>query len=173
MRLERRGCVLVKMPPSMQQPADSLKFKTTRSTNIFLDLEEVSNESSPAQIVDFCNEWFDAVHDSGFEPGVYVGSKNGLNAEQLFQGTAFKHYWHAASQADPPKPGAVDRGYQLNQPLSLTASQLASLHGVRFVNPRAGNAFECDLVLRTEPSSKMSMLTSPVLMRGADLYSGS
>lgn len=114
--------------------------------NIFLDLEEVSNDSSAAQIVDFCNEWFDAVHDSGFEPGVYVGSKNGLNAEQLFQGTAFKHYWHAASQADPPKPRAVDRGYQLNQPLSLTSSQIATLHGVRFVNPTAGNAFECDLV---------------------------
>lgn len=116
-----------------------------KRVNIFLDLEEVSSSSTADQIVDYCNEWSDAVDDAGFEPGVYVGSKNGLNAEQLFQKTSFKHYWHAASQADPPKPRPGDRGYQLNQPLTLTSSQLAKLNGVKLVNARSGNAFECDL----------------------------
>lgn len=113
--------------------------------NIFLDLEEVSSASSAAQIIDFCSEWFDAVDDAGYEPGVYVGSKNGLNAEQLFNKTPFRHYWHAASRADPPKPRPGDRGYQLDQPLTLSSSELAKLKGVKLVNPSAGNAFECDL----------------------------
>jgi len=113
--------------------------------NIFLDLEEVSSSSTAAEIIDFCNEWFDAVDDAGFAPGVYVGSKNGLNAEQLFQKTAFQHYWHAASLADPPRPRQGDRGYQLNQPLTLSSSELAKLKDVKLLNPTAGNAFECDL----------------------------
>lgn len=118
---------------------------SAKRVNIFLDLEEVSTSSTAAQIVDFCNEWHDAVDDAGYEPGVYVGSKNGLNAEQLFQKTAFKHYWHAASRADPPKARPGDRGYQLDQPLTLTSSELAKLNGVKLLNPTAGNAFECDL----------------------------
>jgi hypothetical protein len=116
-----------------------------KKVNIFLDLEEVSSSSTPAQIVDYCKEWFDAVDDAGYAPGVYVGSNNGLNAELLFSKTAFRHYWHAASQADPPKPRPGDRGYQLDQPLKLSSDQLAKLNGVKLLNPSAGNAFECDL----------------------------
>lgn len=116
--------------------------------NIFLDLEEVSSASTPTQIQDFCNEWFDAVDDVGYIPGVYVGSKNGLNAEQLFMGTKFRHYWHAASQADPPVPRPGDRGYQMFQPLNLTTAQRNKLSNVTLVDKLGlgpNPAFEIDL----------------------------
>jgi Domain of unknown function (DUF1906) len=120
--------------------------------NIFLDLEEVNSASSPNAIADFCNEWFDALIDFGYEPGVYVGSKNGLNADQLFKGTKFKHYWHAASQADPPLPRPEDRGYQMFQPLNLTSTQAERLKNVRLIDKknRGFNAFEIDLKFDSE-----------------------
>lgn len=122
--------------------------------NIFLDLEEVSTTSSSNAIEDFCNEWFDALTDFGYEPGVYVGSKNGLNAEQLFAETKFKHYWHAASKADPPVPRAEDRGYQMFQPLNLTPPQLSKLRNVKLVEKKNHsfkvNAFEIDLKFDSE-----------------------
>lgn len=114
--------------------------------SLFLDLEEVNLSSGSEAIVAFCNEWYEAVWDSGFEPGIYVGSKNGLNAQQLFQDTPFRQYWHAASEADPPRPRPNDRGYQLFQPLRLRQEQLDQLEGVEMVNAKAGNCFECDLL---------------------------
>jgi Domain of unknown function (DUF1906) len=116
--------------------------------NIFLDLEEVSSDSTADQIKEFCNEWFDAVEDVGYEAGVYIGSKNGLNAEQLFVGTKFRYYWHAASQADPPKPRLNDRGYQLFQPLNLTNIQRQKLTNVTLIDKKGlgiNPAFEIDL----------------------------
>ncbi|MEH2306808.1 DUF1906 domain-containing protein [Nostoc sp.] len=116
--------------------------------NLFLDLEEVDSASPPNDIQDFCNKWFNEVNDVGYVPGVYVGSKNGLNAEQLFSGTKFKHYWHAASQADPPTPRPGDRGYQLFQPLNLSSAQLSKLKNVKLIDKIGlGNnpAFEIDL----------------------------
>ncbi|MGB8701289.1 MAG: DUF1906 domain-containing protein [Thermosynechococcaceae cyanobacterium] len=116
--------------------------------NIFLDLEEVSSTSSAVQIQDYCNEWFDAVEDVGYAPGVYVGSKNGLNAQQLFIGTKFRHYWHAASQADPPTPRLGDRGYQMFQPLNLTTIQRNKLTNVTLIDKIGlgiNPAFEIDL----------------------------
>jgi hypothetical protein len=119
-----------------------------RGINIFLDLEEVSSTSTSAEIQAFCNEWFDAVEDVGYAPGVYVGSKNGLNAEQLFIGTKFRHYWHAASQADPPIPRPGDRGYQMFQPLNLTSAQRSKLSNVTLADKiglGTNPAFEIDL----------------------------
>jgi Domain of unknown function (DUF1906) len=125
-----------------------------RGVNIFLDLEEVSSASSPSQIEDFCNEWFDALSMSGYEPGIYVGSKNGLNAAQLFTSTKFAHYWHAASQADPPTPRPSDRGYQVFQPLHLTSAQFGKLNHVTLVDKiglgGTHPAFEIDLKVGTE-----------------------
>ncbi|NUN65942.1 DUF1906 domain-containing protein [Pseudanabaena biceps] len=113
--------------------------------NIFLDLEEVSPGSSPREIQGFCNEWYKALSTYGYIPGVYIGSKNGLDAQQLFSGTLFEHFWHAASQADPPKPRSGDRGYQLFQPLNLTSSQKSKLSGVNLIDKGNGDAFEIDL----------------------------
>lgn len=125
--------------------------------NIFLDLEEASSASppdqsasSPDQIDDFCNEWFDALIDFGYVPGVYVGSNNGLNASQLFSGTKFEHYWHAASQADPPTPRPGDRGYQIFQPLNLSSDQRSKLKNVDLIDKSGlgkNPAFEIDLGL--------------------------
>jgi hypothetical protein len=125
--------------------------------NIFLDLEEVDlSSSSTNDIKAYCNEWFDGLISKGFgyEPGVYVGSKNGLDAQQLFSGTKFTHYWHAASQADPPKPRPADRGYQLFQPLNLTSQQFSKLKNVTLIDKIGvgGNhpAFEIDLKIGSQ-----------------------
>ncbi len=120
--------------------------------NIFLDLEEVNGDSSPEQIQDFCNEWFDALIDFGYVPGVYVGSKNGLDALQLFSGTKFQHYFHAASELDPPTPRLGDRGYQLFQPLNLSSVQRSKLKNVDLIDKLGlgkNAAFEIDLNLES------------------------
>jgi hypothetical protein len=125
--------------------------------NIFLDLEEVDLEvSSPSDIKAYCNQWVDALIDQGFGyvPGVYVGSKNGLNAQELFSETKFTHYWHAASEADPPEPRQGDRGYQLFQPLELTPAQFEKLNNVTLIDKIGLGvphpAFEIDLEVGSE-----------------------
>ncbi|MEH2200269.1 DUF1906 domain-containing protein [Nostoc sp.] len=123
--------------------------------NIFLDLEEVNSASPPNDIQGFCNEWFDAVIDFGYLPGVYVGSKNGLNADQLFSGTKFEHYWHAASQTDPPTPRPGDRGYQLFQPLNLRSAQISKLKNVKLIDTIGlgkNPAFEINLKFDSTPT---------------------
>lgn len=78
--------------------------------NVWLDLEGVA-EGTPAQnVIDYCNNWFDAVSAKGFVPGVYIGARSGLNADQL-SNLKFSHFWKSESTV-PPVPG---RGYQLIQ----------------------------------------------------------
>ena len=144
--------------------------------NIFLDLEEVSATSTAAEIQAYCNEWFLALQSKGYEPGVYVGSKNGLNAEQLFSGTKFRHYWHAASEADPPKPRPGDRGYQMFQPLNLTAAQRSKLTGVNIIGkPSLGSnpAFEVDLEFASASGSEIVIRDVDIDFTIADAKGGS
>jgi hypothetical protein len=78
--------------------------------NVWLDLEGVA-EGAPAQnVIDYCNNWSDAVSTKGFVPGVYVGANSGLNGDQLGN-LKFSHFWKSASRVPTP----TGRGYQLIQ----------------------------------------------------------
>jgi hypothetical protein len=78
--------------------------------NVWLDLEGVAVGTPVQNVIDYCNNWADAVSAKGFVPGVYVGANSGLNATQLSH-LKFSHFWKSVSVV-PPVPG---RGYQLIQ----------------------------------------------------------
>lgn len=83
--------------------------------NIWLDLEEVAADSSPADIVAYCQAWYAAVDSAGYIPGLYAGYGTGLTPQQLYNTLSFKHYWRAYNG-----PDVATRGYQLIQKTEKT-----------------------------------------------------
>ena len=62
-------------------------------------------------MVSYCNAWYEAVSESGYVPGLYVGAAAVLTGEQLYYELKFQHYWKSASSV----PNVAVRGYQLIQ----------------------------------------------------------
>lgn len=81
--------------------------------NVWLDLESVSTQAASADVVAYCNNWYDQVAAAGYVPGVYIGWHPGLTGEQLYGDLRFQHYWAAynVDGVSTPRP----RGYQLVQ----------------------------------------------------------
>lgn len=86
---------------------------------IWLDLEEVSAGSSPADIIAYCQAWYAAVESAGYVPGLYVGYGTGLTAQQLYSDLSFMHYWRAYNG-----PSVATRGYQLVQKTQMTINDI-------------------------------------------------
>lgn len=78
--------------------------------NIWLDMEEVAQSAPEADVIAYCQAWYNAVNEAGYTPGVYVGYGPGLNPQQLYAKLSFKHYWRAYNG-----PTVATRGYQLIQ----------------------------------------------------------
>jgi hypothetical protein len=78
--------------------------------NVWCDLECVASGVAAAEVVAYCNDWYDAVAAAGYVPGLYVGYDPGLSNEQLY-GLKFEHYW-AAYNTNSSVP---TRGYQMVQ----------------------------------------------------------
>lgn len=64
-----------------------------KGVTVWLDLEGVALGASVAEVVGYCNAWYDAVFAAGYEPGIYVGWRCVLSAWQLYQLLKFKLYW--------------------------------------------------------------------------------
>ena len=75
--------------------ADHAGFPPT--VNVWCDLEGVVSGVSPQSIIDYCNNWYDAVAAYGYIPGLYVGARCGLNEDQLGN-LKFEHYWKSESE---------------------------------------------------------------------------
>jgi hypothetical protein len=84
--------------------------------NVWLDLEGVANGTPAAQVIGYCNAWFDEVDNAGFVSGLYVGAQANLGGDDLFFRLRTKHYWRSASRV----PDIAHRGYQMFQSLSHT-----------------------------------------------------
>lgn len=80
---------------------------------LWCDLEEVSYQSTPADVSGFCNAWYDAVKVVGYEPGLYVGYQCGLSAKELYYKLRFSRYWSAYNLNKPDYPAV--RGVQMRQ----------------------------------------------------------
>lgn len=113
---------------------------------LWCDLEEVAREATRRQVIDYCNAWYTAVADAGYQPGLYVGYGCGLNAQDLFHALKFRAYWSA---------------YNAN------ADQLPAVRGVCMRQHAAGSAdrvpgvsFEFDVNL----AGKDAMGDSPSFM---------
>ncbi|WP_266168510.1 DUF1906 domain-containing protein [Dyella subtropica] len=81
--------------------------------NVWCDLEGVDGQSSAQDVIDYCNEWYDAVSQAGYVPGLYVGANAGLSGQQLYSNLQFQHYWKSCSAV----PALPERGYQMVQTL--------------------------------------------------------
>ena len=79
--------------------------------NVWCDLEGVDSATELNSVVSYCNNWFDAVAQEGYTPGLYVGYSSILNGEQLYNDLKFQHYWRSTSDV----PEVANRGYQLIQ----------------------------------------------------------
>jgi hypothetical protein len=91
--------------------------------NVWLDLEGVAPGTPAQDVIDYCNNWYDAVSAWGFVPGLYVGYDPGLDSKQLYWNLKFQHYWHSLNSSTSP----VDvRGYQMIQ------SQGSSIDGIAY-----------------------------------------
>lgn len=81
--------------------------------SVWCDLESVSGDASAADVIAYCNAWYDAVAASGYTPGLYVGYQPGLTAQQLYSSLKFKSYWGAYNINSDEIPAV--RGLQLKQ----------------------------------------------------------
>lgn len=82
-------------------------------SNLWLDLEEVDKNVPELIIIQYCNTWYDYVSKIGFVPGIYVGYKCGLDANDLYYRLRFKHYWVAYNLNRDEWP--IVRGPQMKQ----------------------------------------------------------
>lgn len=80
--------------------------------NVWLDLESVSPDASPADVIAYCEAWFAEVRKALFVPGLYVGVSPGLDPTALYEALSVTHYWHAGSKS-APLPAV--RGVQIMQ----------------------------------------------------------
>ena len=81
--------------------------------NVWCDLECVADDTPAANVVAYCNAWYDAVAAAGYVPGLYVGYQPGLSGGQLYADLKFQHYWAAYNVDGVSDP--APRGYQLVQ----------------------------------------------------------
>jgi len=79
-------------------------------TTVWLDLESLAVGTAPADIMEYCNDWFAAVSAGGFDPGLYVGFDTFLSPAQLYSLNT-THYWRAMGNI----PAIATRGYQMTQ----------------------------------------------------------
>ena len=91
--------------------------------NVWMDLEGVSAASSAADVIAYCNNWFEQVHAAGYVPGIYVGFDARLSSHQLFQNLKFQHYWKAGGNIPPIER----RDYQMIQTIGNPPERL---HGI-------------------------------------------
>jgi hypothetical protein len=89
--------------------------------NVWCDLEAVDPKVPASDVIDYCNNWADAVSAAGYLPGLYVGYEAILISDQL-KNLHFKNFWR--SQSNVPNVGAI--GYQMIQLYAETA-----INGVR------------------------------------------
>ena len=79
--------------------------------NVWLDLEGITPGTSASTVIDYCNNWYDAVAAWGYIPGIYVGANSILTGDQLYYDLKFGHYWKSLSSVPTPSV----RGYQMIQ----------------------------------------------------------
>lgn len=83
--------------------------------NVWCDLEGIGGQVSAADVIAYCQSWYDAVAAAGYVPGLYVGANCILDATQLYD-LPFQHYWQSLSSV----PSIPVRGYQLVQTAGTT-----------------------------------------------------
>jgi hypothetical protein len=90
-----------------------LELGIAPETSVWLDLESVAAGVPTAEVIGYCNNWYKAVRDVGFSPGIYVGWQCGLSAHDLYWRLKFRAFWSAYNLDSDQHP--VVRGVQMHQ----------------------------------------------------------
>jgi Domain of unknown function (DUF1906) len=115
--------------------------------NIWLDLEGINHTANHADVIAYCNAWFDEVSGAGFVPGIYVGANCVLTGDELFWRLKTAHYWQSGSDV----PAIPNRGYQYR-------------HGFRGIQLLDSNRKK-EARVRTPAAFRASHPTAPRLRR--------
>lgn len=83
---------------------------------VILDLEEVSPNATPSDVIDYCNRWYTQVLSAGFTPMLYVGYACGLTSRGLYRNLRFQHYMSAYNLNLDNYPEV--RGVQIRQAIA-------------------------------------------------------
>lgn len=81
--------------------------------SVALDLEGVGAGVPAANVIKFCNNWYDQVRTAGYQPLLYVGDSPGLSAHDLYYRLKFRGYWGAYNLNSDAIPEV--RGLQMRQ----------------------------------------------------------
>lgn len=84
-----------------------------KGATLWCDLEGVAESASPSEVIDYCNAWYVAAKQSGYEPGLYVGDSCGLTATELYRNLRYARYWSAYNLNRDNVPAV--RGVQMRQ----------------------------------------------------------
>jgi hypothetical protein len=95
------------------------KVGVPHGVTVWCDLEGVAAGTPAADVIDYCNDWHQAVAAGGYLPGLYVGWLCGLTPKQLYEELRFTHYWGAYNLNDDEGPAI--RGIQMKQGAVRTA----------------------------------------------------
>ncbi|MEO8562884.1 MAG: glycoside hydrolase domain-containing protein [bacterium] len=93
--------------------AEAERIGVPSGVTLWCDLEGVAVGTSATDVIEYCNQWHQAVASAGYVPGLYVGWHAGLNATQLYRSVRFTHYWGAYNLNADQAP--VVRGLQMKQ----------------------------------------------------------
>lgn len=92
--------------------------------NVWCDLEGVKPGVLSENVIDFLNQWWDQVAAAGYLPGLYVGWRPGITAQQLYSNTKFQYFWAAYNLNGDQYPAT--RGVCMQQGVEQT------LAGIKF-----------------------------------------
>lgn len=65
---------------------------------LFCDLEAVAGGTPVKDILAFCVNWHEQVHDAGYAPGLYLGDGAHLSGKVIADNLPFEHYWLAFNE---------------------------------------------------------------------------
>jgi hypothetical protein len=85
--------------------------------NIWCDLEGVAPDTDAADVIAYCQAWYNPVNAAGYIPGIYVGWNTMLTPQQLYSDLSFQHYWRAYNG-----PQVATRGFQVLQEVETTVN---------------------------------------------------
>ncbi|HEV7991057.1 MAG TPA: glycoside hydrolase domain-containing protein [Gemmatimonadaceae bacterium] len=93
--------------------AEADKVGVPAGVTLWCDLEGVAVGTPATDVIEYCNNWHQAVAAAGFVPGLYVGWHAGLSTTQLYRSVRFTHYWGAYNLNADQAPAV--RGVQMKQ----------------------------------------------------------
>jgi hypothetical protein len=111
----------------------------------------VGHGVDPRDVVAFCNNWSDAVRRAGFDPGLYVGYRCGLSADDLYRQLKFQRYWSAYNLDADSYP--AKRGVQMRQYAAKSADHVP---GVAF-------EFDVNIIGRDAMGGTPALMLPPML----------